>query len=124
MGSHDLTASYAGSDLPTPATATVTVTVGLPTAWNSSTVYDTGDTVSYQGKLYQASWWTQNQKPGDPTGPWQEITPAEDGTPMWTASRIFQAGDVAIYQGTMYKAKWYTRNQVPGTPNGPWSVTD
>lgn len=122
VGGHDLTASYAGSDLLTPATAKVTVTVALPAAWISSTVYNTGDTVGYQGKLYQASWWTQNQKPGDPNGPWQEITLAEDGTAMWTASRIFEAGDVVTYRGTTYKAKWYTRNQVPGDPNGPWAV--
>ncbi|MFF0395928.1 OmpL47-type beta-barrel domain-containing protein [Streptomyces sp. NPDC005248] len=124
VGSHDLTASYAGSDLLTPATATVTVTVGLSAAWGSSKIYDTGDTVGYQGKLYMASWWTKNQKPGDPYGPWQEISMTEDGTSMWTASRIYQAGDVVIHRGTKYKAKWYTRNQLPGDPNGPWAVAD
>ncbi|MFJ6214872.1 LamG-like jellyroll fold domain-containing protein [Streptomyces sp. NPDC092296] len=123
VGSHDLTASYGGSDLLTPATATVTVTVGLPAGWTSSAVYDTGDTVGYRGRLYRASWWTQNQQPGDPNGPWQEIALTEDGTAVWTASRIFQAGDTVLYQGTTYQAKWYTRNQVPGDPYGPWAVT-
>jgi chitodextrinase len=78
--------------------------------------------VSYQGRLYLASWWTQGQRPGDPDGPWQEIATSPDGTAVWTASRIFQSGDTATYHGTTYKAKWYTRNQAPGDPNGPWAV--
>ncbi|MFD4230845.1 OmpL47-type beta-barrel domain-containing protein [Streptomyces sp. NPDC058545] len=123
VGSHDLTASYSGNDLLTPAIAEVTVTVSLPAAWDPSKVYNTGDTVGYQGKLYRSTWWTQNQKPGDPNRSWQEIAMTEDGTAIWTASRIFQAGDVAIYQGTKYKAKWYSRNQVPGDPHGPWAAT-
>ncbi|WUH89322.1 hypothetical protein OG900_03630 [Streptomyces sp. NBC_00433] len=98
------------------------VTSGTP-AWTAAKVYDTGDTAVYQGRLYLASWWTQNQKPGDPNGPWQEIAMTADGTPAWTASRIFQAGDIAVYRGVAYKAKWYTRNQPPGDPYGPWAVT-
>ncbi|MCX5401464.1 LamG-like jellyroll fold domain-containing protein [Streptomyces sp. NBC_00102] len=91
-----------------------------PTAWRPAQVYDTGDTVSYGGALYQASWWTRNQTPGDPYGPWQEIALTEDGTAVWTASRIFRTDDVAVYRGRAYRAKWYTRNQAPGDPYGPW----
>jgi len=96
------------------------VTPAAP-AWDASKVYNTGDEVTYQGSLWKASWWTQNQKPGDPNGPWQEIVTAADGTAVWTPTRIFQAGDVAVYNGVKYKAKWYTRNQKPGDPYGPWA---
>ncbi len=89
-------------------------------AWSASTVYTAGNTVTYQGNTWQALWWTQNQTPGDPNGPWEEILTASDGTAIWTASRIFVAGDVVLYQGKKYTAQWWTRNQTPGQPYGPW----
>ncbi|UAB92316.1 ExeM/NucH family extracellular endonuclease [Dactylosporangium vinaceum] len=89
-------------------------------AWNSSKVYLAGDKVSFNGSVWQASWWTQNQVPGDPYGPWQQIATTPDGTALWTASRIFTAGDVVVYQNKKYVAKWWTRNQTPGDPWGPW----
>jgi predicted extracellular nuclease len=88
--------------------------------WDASTVYHAGDQVTYDGSTWQALWWTQNQTPGDPYGPWQEMTTAPDGTAIWTASRVFHADDVVLYQGSRYVAQWYTRNQAPGQPYGPW----
>ena len=89
-------------------------------AWASSTVYNTGDVVTYNGGVYLASYWTQNQTPGDPNGPWQQIATGPDGSAMWTASRIFTNGDVVTYDGKQWRAQWYTRNQVPGSTSGPW----
>jgi predicted extracellular nuclease len=91
-----------------------------PPAWNATTVYNNGDTVSYQGSIWLAMWWTQNQAPGDPYGPWEQIATAADGTAIWTASRVFTAGDIVVYQGHKYRAQWWTRNQAPGQPYGPW----
>jgi 5'-nucleotidase len=105
------------------------VVVGLslpvtPTApaWSASTVYNTGDTVSYQGGNWRALWWTQNQTPGDPNGPWQQIATGADGVAIWTPSRVFSAGDVAVDQGKKYTAQWWTRNEAPGQPYGPWKI--
>jgi chitodextrinase len=92
----------------------------IPAAWDAKAVYQAGASVAFGGSVWTASWWTQNQKPGDPYGPWQEIVTAVDGTAVWTASRIFDTGDRVVYQGSTYAAKWWTRNQVPGDPNGPW----
>jgi 5'-nucleotidase len=93
-------------------------------AWKATTIYNTGDTVTYQGKTWQALWWTQNQKPGDVNGPWMETATAPDGTALWTPSRIFTAGNVAIYQGRKYVAQWWTRNEKPvDSPYGPWKLT-
>ncbi|MFF5229798.1 ExeM/NucH family extracellular endonuclease [Dactylosporangium sp. NPDC000521] len=91
-------------------------------AWSASTVYNAGDKVFYQGSVWQATWWTKNQAPGDPYGPWQQISTAPDGTAIWTASRIFTTGDVVLYQGKKYEAKWWTRNQAPGDQWGPWKL--
>lgn len=93
-----------------------------PPAWDSSAVYTSGDRVSLGDKVWQASWWTRNQKPGDPTGPWQEIAPAgSNGVAAWTASRIYTLGNQVSFQGATYTAKWWTRNQAPGDTNGPWA---
>ncbi|HEX4832417.1 MAG TPA: ExeM/NucH family extracellular endonuclease [Trebonia sp.] len=89
-------------------------------AWDASKVYNDGDMVTYQGSTWEAMWWTQNQAPGDPNGPWEQIETAPDGTAAWAPSRVFTAGDVVVYQGKKYEAQWWTRNQVPGTPYGPW----
>jgi hypothetical protein len=123
---YNATLLFNGSD-PFAASDHDPVIVGLnppvtPTypAWSASKVYNTGDMVSYQGSTWQALWWTQNQKPGDPYGPWQQMSAAPDGTAMWTPSRIFTTGEVVVYQGKKYVAKWWTRNQAPGDPYGPW----
>ena len=95
-------------------------------AWSSATVYTGGEHVVYGGAEFVAQWWTQNQKPGDPVGPWAEIgkpvvTPA--GTfPAWTASAIYTGGETVAYGGSAWKAKWWTRNQAPSTADsGPWA---
>jgi hypothetical protein len=89
-------------------------------AWNAATIYNTSDTVSFNGSTWQALWWTQNQAPGDPNGPWEQIVTAPDGTAVWTASRIFNTGDTVTFQGQTYLAQYWTRDQTPGDPNGPW----
>lgn len=42
-------------------------------AWTSSWVYSGGETVAHNGHTWQAKWWTRNQTPGDPYGPWQDL---------------------------------------------------
>lgn len=41
-------------------------------AWSASKTYWGGDRVSYNGKNYEAKWWTQNQTPGT-ASVWMEI---------------------------------------------------
>jgi chitodextrinase len=119
-GIHTVTVSYLGSDSRAPGEATVTVTVNLPAAWNASTAYNTGNRVTYNGKVYVATWYAKNQAPGDPNGAWQELAMTLDGTAIWTASRIFNSGDIVTYDGRTWRAQWYTRNETPGNPYGSW----
>ena len=102
----------------------VGLTLPVTAAWSTSKVYNTGDTVAYQGSIWQALWWTQSQAPGSPYGAWQQIATAGDGTAIWTPTRVFNAGDIAIHGGKKYVAQWWTRNQVPGQPYGPWKIVD
>jgi chitinase len=42
-------------------------------AWNSTTAYVGGNQVTYNGDLWQAKWWTENDVPGGAAGVWVEI---------------------------------------------------
>ena len=41
--------------------------------WTASWVYTGGETVAHDGHVWKARWWTRNQQPGDPHGPWQDL---------------------------------------------------
>jgi len=45
-------------------------------AWNATGIYTTGMQVTYNGKLYKAKWWTQNEAPGagGDWGVWQYLS--------------------------------------------------
>ncbi|WP_460542613.1 glycosyl hydrolase family 18 protein [Glycomyces halotolerans] len=47
-------------------------------AWDSSTAYTGGDTVSYGGDEWRAKWWTQGEQPGT-AGVWEDLGPCGDG---------------------------------------------
>jgi chitinase len=49
---------------PTPDPAPVTTGT-----WDQSTIYNSGDTVAYNGKTYKAGWWTQGESP-ELSGQW------------------------------------------------------
>ncbi|MFD2795462.1 glycoside hydrolase family 97 catalytic domain-containing protein [Promicromonospora vindobonensis] len=89
-------------------------------AWAPGATYTAGDLVTFDGSVWEASWWTRGQEPGSPDGPWQEVTEAFDGTAVWTPSRIFDDGDVVLHDGALYEARWWSRDQEPGGPDGPW----
>ncbi|WP_213453256.1 fibronectin type III domain-containing protein [Rhizomonospora bruguierae] len=116
-------------DRATVDAATAAVAAGVAAlvthpAWDAKKAYTTGDRVSYQNRVYLAQWYTQNQKPGDPNGPWAEVgelVPAAGaGVRAWTASTTYPGGETVAHNGHTWQAKWWTRNQEPGDPNGPW----
>ena len=53
-------------------------------AWDSSAVYTGGDSVSYQGRVYRAKWWTQGETPGN-SDVWEDMG-ITDGTPAQPAN--------------------------------------
>lgn len=42
--------------------------------WSKETVYDKGDTVTYQGHTYRAKWWTQAETPAEHSNEWDVWT--------------------------------------------------
>ncbi|QAY72861.1 hypothetical protein ET445_05395 [Agromyces protaetiae] len=96
-----------------------------PPAYSASTVYTGGEFVTYDGRTFQAQWWTKGETPGaTATGAWAEVgapvTTSQGVFPSWTRSWIYVGGETVVYNGHLWKAKWWTRNQQPGDPYGPW----
>ncbi|MBO0594098.1 ExeM/NucH family extracellular endonuclease [Nesterenkonia sp. E16_7] len=94
-------------------------------AWSSGAVYTHGDTVSHDGGVYRALWYTQNQEPGaSPWSAWSQIgapTACSGETwAQWAPSSQFDGGETVVHDGVRYTAKWHTRNQEPGGRYGPW----
>ncbi|WP_295119789.1 carbohydrate-binding protein [uncultured Leifsonia sp.] len=96
--------------------------VPKPVAWDSKKVYFSGDSVSYDGSVYQALWYTSGEAPGSKkNGAWSQLAIAADGHTLWTVTRPFNTGDVVVYQNRVFTALWYTRGTTPGVAGGPWS---
>lgn len=45
-------------------------------AWDPSKVYTSGMKAEYNGKIWQAKWWNQNQAPGTANAPWDYVAEA------------------------------------------------
>jgi len=134
----------------TPATVTVTKTVTVPAAtttngpkptttqaagcsaaaWSATGTYTTGTQVSYNGHLYTAQWWSQNNVPT--TGaPWTDngacsgngatSTPVPGGcgsTAAYSSTTAYSGGAKVTYGGFIYTAQWWTQGDVPGSATG------
>lgn len=103
----------------------LTITVSPATTWKSTETYDTGDMVMYDGRQFEAQWWTEGDTPdASATGPWAEIgeiiSTDQGEFSAWTNSWIYTGGETVVHEGHIWKARWWTRNQEPGGTNGPW----
>ena len=127
-GTYTNSAEHVTSDpysAPVVASADVTVTGVAAPAWKARTTYRAGDSVSYDGAVYVAQWWTRGDRPGaSPWGPWAEVGAEvvceSDTYQAWTSSWIYTGGETVAHDGRLWEARWWTRNQEPGAPWGPW----
>ncbi|GAL02669.1 chitinase [Photobacterium aphoticum] len=76
--------------------------------WQPNTTY-TRETVSYDGLVWKAKWWNQNQAPSF-SGPWQLIS--EIALP-WDTDRQYRKGNTVTYQGQTYQANWWNQHARP-----------
>ncbi|KAI9300800.1 glycoside hydrolase family 18 protein [Cunninghamella echinulata] len=58
------TPTKTSSTSPTSTSTPGSEICGTIATWNEGSIYKGGDQVAYNGKIYQAKWWTQNQTPG------------------------------------------------------------
>ncbi len=108
-----------------------------PSQWSAGNAYPAGSQVSYNGTVYEAKWWSQNEEPGSNTwGAWKEITGATDAStgdnsgsdnaggstgdagtsteiPKWDVSTIYTGGNQVVYNNIIYEAKWWVTGETP-----------
>ncbi|WP_078502190.1 lytic polysaccharide monooxygenase [Paenibacillus selenitireducens] len=78
-------------------------------AWDATKIYVAGDKVQYDGLEYQASYWTQNNRP-DSSDAWKLLSNA---TPEWNSTKAYTGGSKVTYNGIVYEAKWWTKGEQP-----------
>jgi chitinase len=66
-------------DRPTPQ---LTAPAGTAPQWQPATVYHKGDKVLFEGRVFEAKWWTQTDSPeaalqGSPDSPWNKVSDEE-----------------------------------------------
>lgn len=83
-------------------------------------IYIEGDVVSYQGKRYQAKWWTKSIPGSDDS--WEALDKDENGSMDYVEGKAYVEGDIVLYQGKMYQAKWWTKS-TPGSDNS-WQLVN
>lgn len=100
--------------------------------WRTGKAYEEGAKVVWQGRVYQAKWWSQNNQPDAPVKhvwdtPWRYLgpvlesdriavraeAPANGARVRWSAESVFVAGDEVEYQGKAFRAKWWTQGEPP-----------
>jgi uncharacterized repeat protein (TIGR02543 family) len=105
--------------------ASTTTALGAFAGWTASWIYNGGETVVYNGNVYKAMWYTRDQTPGDPNGPWEElglpVVTAHGTYTSWTASWVYNGGETVAYNGHLYKARFYSRDLAPvASAYGAW----
>ncbi|MCF7888821.1 MAG: hypothetical protein K9L78_01755 [Victivallales bacterium] len=102
--------------------------------WKDDTVYNDGDLVVYNGKKYEAQWWTKGDNP-EQTGQWgawkvldETVTPQPDPEPTpepsgdtWNVDTVYNDGARIVYNGKKYEAQWWTKGDNPEL-SGKWGV--
>ncbi|HZU57366.1 MAG TPA: glycosyl hydrolase family 18 protein [Actinocrinis sp.] len=101
-------------------------------AWVSTTAYNGGAVVSYNGHQWTAKWWTQGDIPGNNAqNVWTDNgacsgggnpSPSASSTtgggtcsaPAWVSTTAYNGGSVVSYNGHKWTAKWWTQGDIPG----------
>jgi chitinase len=116
----------------TPPTTPATGCSGVA-AWSSTTAYNGGAVVSYNGHTWTAKWWTQGDVPGNNAqGVWTDNGACGGTTPTggtgqcagllaWNSANAYTGGQSVIYNGHKWTAKWWTQGDTPGGAAGVWT---
>ncbi len=135
-GSPSASPSTSPSSSPTGGTGSCSAA-----AWVSTTAYNGGAVVSYNGHTWTAKWWTQGDIPGNNSqNVWTDNgacsgggSPSASATgsghctaAAWVSATAYNGGAVVSYNSHNWTAKWWTQGDIPGnnsqnvwTDNGP-----
>lgn len=79
-------------------------------AWQTSVVYNTGNTVSHSQLVWKAKYWTQGNTPSRTADQWQLLSQVDLG---WDAGVVYNGGQTTRYNGRVWKASYWTKGDVP-----------
>lgn len=150
-GTYMLTAKATDNGGAVTTSSTVTIVVGGGgntgcsgiAAWSATAVYTQGMQAVYNNKVYEAKWWTQNERPDISIGdgkPWKYIrdcsgsnpnpdpnpNPNPGGNCSGVATyqpypKIYNKGDKVVYNGNLYESlSDALYNVTPGTADWWW----
>ncbi|KAG0005281.1 hypothetical protein BGZ79_005861 [Entomortierella chlamydospora] len=127
------TATSSAPSSTTTAPATTTSSSGsscTAAAWSASASYNAGAKVSYNGHLYTAQWWSQNNTPTN-GAPWTDngacaggatASPTPTGTAgncasisPYSSTTAYTGGAQVTSGGYIYTAQWWTQGDAPGS---------
>ena len=89
VGTYTITAKAYDNLSGTSTSSAITVNVSTScaaAAWNSSSIYTQGMQASYNGHMYTANWWSQNNRPDQNIGQWTDNGPCAAGNQSPTVS--------------------------------------
>jgi chitinase len=99
--------------------------------WNATSVYLQNDTVQYNGIIYRAKFWTQNNNPSLNYGNccmWDYVQPCGGYTaatcyrPHYDSLIAYVGGNQVYWDGQVFEANWWTLNTHPAYNYGPGLV--
>ncbi|MBK6664226.1 MAG: glycosyl hydrolase family 18 [Thermoflexaceae bacterium] len=109
--------------------------------WRSAKAYEAESKVVWQGRVYQAKWYTQGDQPDAPVKntwdtPWRYLGPvlesdreavravvpvAPGSYQRWSGERVYVAGDTVEHDKQVFRAKWWTQGESPrADPDQPY----
>ena len=80
-------------------------------AWQASTVYNTGDVVSYDSLVWKAKYWTQGNTPSRTADEWSLESQVQLG---WDAGVAYNGGQTTTHNGREWQASYWTKGDEPG----------
>ncbi|MBQ6569788.1 MAG: Ig-like domain-containing protein, partial [Clostridia bacterium] len=81
--------------------ATTTIDSSAIPNWDADTTYFKDDQVVYEGKIYRAKWWTQNEIPGSNTwGAWEYVGEASANNVAATGITLYKNGEAVANNGS------------------------
>jgi hypothetical protein len=87
--------------------------IGWEDVWNSSTIYQTNEIVSYGGAIYIALQENTNQIPSSASAFWDRLVGGLEFEGNWSVGSSYQKGDIVRYGGYTYVASQDSLGIIP-----------
>ncbi|CAM2064876.1 Lytic polysaccharide monooxygenase [Sulfidibacter corallicola] len=80
-------------------------------AWQSGSVYQSGDVVSHNQLVWRANWWTNSEEPSQQSQVWSLLS---DVPTFWNAAIAYPAGSEVHHDGAIWRNQWWVQGEEPG----------